>query len=155
MPLLPGDPWAGYARTVVEIVRPAEGDLVVCPAPPGEVGEWPWRTADPVHLLTAWDPGLERPPAAENRRRQAELEAVLRPLAGGTWMAVGVDLVSGHREEGVAVVGVSQADALALGLRYDQTAIFAWTPAEWVVVGCADGRRVASGWTCTARGVVT
>jgi len=152
MPLMPGDTWAGYARTVVEIARPGHDDLVVRPAPLGVVGEWPWGRADPVHVLTAWDPGLERPSAAENRRRQAELEAVLRPLAGGIWAAVGVDPVSGHREEGVAVLGVSEADALALGARYGQDAILAWTPLEWTIVGCTTGRRVASGWTCTRPG---
>ena len=57
--------------------------------------------------------------------------------------------MSGHREEGVAVVGVSEADAVALGARYRQDAVFAWTPAEWTVVACAGGRRVASGWSIT------
>lgn len=139
---------------MVEITRPGEGDLVVFPAPLGEVGEWPWRTASPVHVLTAWDPGLERPRAAENRRRQVELEALLGALAGRIWAAMGVDPVSGHREEGVAVRGVSEADVLALGARFGQDAIFAWTPAEWTIVGCTEGRREASGWTSTHPGAV-
>ena len=72
MPVGPGDPWASYARTVVEIVRSGVGDLVVRSAPPGDVGEWPWPSPDPVHILTAWDPGGERPGEADNRRRQAD-----------------------------------------------------------------------------------
>jgi len=84
----PGDPWASYSRTVVEIVGSGVGDLVVRSAPPGEVGEWPWPSPDPVHILTAWDPGGERPSEADNRRREADLEADLRPLAGGIWVAV-------------------------------------------------------------------
>lgn len=149
MPLEPGDPWVSYARTVVEIIRPAEGNLVVRPAPLGVVGEWPWPWSESVHILTAWDPGDERPSEAENRLRQMALEADLRPMAGGIWVAVGVDPVSGHREEGVAVVGVSQADAAALGARYGQDALFAWTPPAWTIVACASRRRLASGWSIT------
>ena len=145
----PGDPWASYAQTVVRIVRPGVGDLVVGSAPPGVVGEWPWPSPDPVHILTAWDPGGERPTEADNRRRQAALEAELRPLAGGMWAAEGLDPVSGHREEGVAVCGVSEAHAVALGARYRQDAIFAWTPSEWTIVACTGQRRVASGWSVT------
>jgi len=143
----PGDPWASYSRTVVEIVGSGVGDLVVRSAPPGEVGEWPWPSPDPVHILTAWDPGGERPSEADNRRREADLEADLRPLAGGIWVAEGFDPVSGHREEGVAVRGIREADALALGARYGQDAIFAWTPREWTIVACDAGRRVVSGWS--------
>ena len=150
MPLEPGDPWASYERTVVEIVRPGEGNLVVRSAPLGVAGEWPWPWPEPVHILTAWDPGAERPGEADNRLRQRALEAELRPMASGIWVAVGVDPVSGHREEGVAVVGVSGAVAAALGARYRQDAIFTWTPAAWTIVACAGGRRQVCGWS-TAR----
>jgi hypothetical protein len=33
-----------------------------------------------------------------------------------------------------------------LGARYGQDAVFVWTPAEWAIVACTGGRRVASGW---------
>ena len=52
--LLPADdPWAAYADTIVQIVRPAEGDFVtVRSAPVGEprveIGRWPWPGEDPV-----------------------------------------------------------------------------------------------------------
>jgi hypothetical protein len=146
MLVAPGDPWASYARTIVRILRPCVGDLAVGSAPPGVVGEWPWPSLEPVHILTAWDPGGERPTDADNRRCQLALEAELRPRAGGMWVAEGVDPASGHREEGVAVRGISEADALALGARHSQDAIFAWTPLEWTIVACTGGRRVVSGW---------
>ena len=60
--------------------------------------------------------------------------------------AVGVDPVTGHREEGVAVRGVSETVILGLGARYGQDAVFAWTPTAWSIVGCRDGRRSTSGW---------
>jgi uncharacterized protein DUF3293 len=145
--LAPDDPWASYGRTEVEIVRPAEGTFTVRPAPEGERGPWPWPSAQPVYVLTAWDPGPERPSEADNRERQAALEADLRPRAGALWSAVGVDPVTGHREEGVAVGGIPESAVRALGARYGQDAVFAWTPVEWAIVSCRDGRRVATGWS--------
>ena len=122
---------------------------MVRPAPTGAVGEWPWSSPEAVFILTAWDPGDERPSEEDNRQRQGALERALRPLARSLWSAEGMDPVSGHREEGVAVCGIPQADAVALGARYHQEAVFAWTPLEWTVVACAGGRRVASGWSVT------
>ncbi len=94
-----------------------------------------------------WDPGPERPSEAVNRERQAALEADLRPRAGALWAAVGVDPATGHREEGVSVTGISESAVRALGARYGQDAVFAWTPVEWAIVSCRDGRRVATGWS--------
>jgi hypothetical protein len=147
MLLAPGDPWGSYARTVVEIVGAGGRVLAVHPAPKGEVGTWPWEVTGPVCVLTAWDPGDERPGEMENRRRQAALEAVLRPLARALWPALGVDPLTGHREEGVAVCGVSEADVVSLGGRYRQDAVFVWTPAAWTILACAGGRRVVGGWS--------
>lgn len=150
--VVPGDPWESYARTVVEIVRAGSRAIVLRSAPRGAVGPWPWDTIGPVYVLTAWDPGDERPGAQENRRRQAALEADVRRLAVVRWPASGVDPVTGHREEGVAVRGVSEVDVVRLGGRYGQDAIFVWTPDAWTIVACAGGRRVASGWSLEPSG---
>jgi hypothetical protein len=146
------DPWASYGRTVVEILRPDEDGLRVRPAPVGDVGTWPWPSLQPVHILTAWDPGPERPGEAANRARQTALEAELRSAALDLWAAVGVDPATGHREEGVAVRGVSEPEILELGVRYRQDAVFTWTPLEWAIVACNGGRRLASGWSLTVGG---
>jgi Protein of unknown function (DUF3293) len=146
MELAPDDPWAAYERLVVEIRRGDGDQLVVHAAPPGEVDPWPWATTGPVFVLTAWDPGDERPGTEVNRRRQAALEEDLRPLADAMWPAAGVDPHTGHGDEGVAVHGVPEAEVLALGTRYGQDAVFVWTPTSWAIVACAGGRRVASGW---------
>jgi hypothetical protein len=148
----PDDPWASYARTVVEIVRPDLANVSVRAARAGFVGVWPWPFVSPVHILTAWDPGDERPAAEVNRERQAALEQDLSTLGNGLWTAVGVDSVTGHREEGVAVSGVSEADALKLGAQYDQVAIFAWTPQVWAIVACDRSRRLAFGWSVAGPG---
>ncbi len=97
-------------------------------------------------------PAGERPGEEENRRRQAALEADLCRLAGVVlWPATGVDPLTGHREEGVAVCGVSTADVVRLGGRYGQEAIFVWTPDEWAVLACSGGRRVTFGWSLGPR----
>ena len=144
--LLPADdPWAGYARTVVEIAGP-RGTLTVAAARAGEVGAWPWGTPDALFLLTAWDPGAERPGLHENRHRQASLEEDVRRLTHVRWDAVGVDPETGRREEGVVVGRLSEAEATALGARYGQDAVFRWTPDAWEIVACTGKRRVVLGW---------
>jgi hypothetical protein len=145
-PLLPGDdPWAGYARTVVEIAGP-RGTLRVRAVRVGEVGSWPWHAHDALFLLTAWDPGAERPGLEANRRRQASLEEDVRRLTDAWWTAVGVDPETGRREEGVAAGGLSDDEARALGARYRQDAVFRWAPDAWEIVACTGERRVVLGW---------
>jgi hypothetical protein len=154
--LPPDDPWASYARTVVEIARPGEADLVLRSARSGERGEWPWTSSDPVQVLTAWDPGDKLLAEQVNRERQAALEEELQGLGpAGWWLAVGVDPVSGHREEGVAVRGLAEQVVRQLGARYEQDAIFSWSPSEWAIVACTGARRVALGWSVSAGGPAT
>jgi Protein of unknown function (DUF3293) len=151
----PDDPWAAYARTVVQIARHGEPDVIVRGAPIGERGEWPWTSGEPVHILTAWDPGTELLGEQENREREAALAAELQQLGpAGCWSAIGVDPVSGHREEGVVVRGLAEHVVRQIGARYDQDAIFSWTPSEWAIVACVGGRRVVLGWS-TAEAVVS
>lgn len=61
--------------------------------------------------------------------------------------AVGVDPLTGRSDEGLAVRGASEFEVLALGARYGQDAVYAWTPAEWAIVACRSGRRMVSGWS--------
>ena len=132
----------------MQVARPGEPDLIVRGAPRGARGDWPWKTPEPVHILTAWDPGTELLDEEENREREAALEAQLQQLGpAGWWQAVGVDPVSGHREEGVAVRGLAEHVVQQVGARYDQDAIFSWSPNEWAIVACLGGRRVVFGWS--------
>ncbi len=98
-------------------------------------------------ILTAWDPGDERPGTEVNRRRGAELESALRRRASRVLHAVGVDPSSEHREEGVAALGLSVKEAVVLGVEYRQEAIFVWTPQTWSIVSCRDDRRVDFNWS--------
>jgi hypothetical protein len=148
--LAPDDRWASYARTVVVIVRPDATNVVVEAAPPGQTGAWPWPTDDAVHILTAWDPGGTRRGEEENRANQAALVAEVTDLGpNDLWDAVGVDPVSGRREEGVAVCGLALDPVLDLGARFGQDAVFEWAPTAWAVVACRGDRRSDLGWAAT------
>jgi hypothetical protein len=140
----------------VQIARLGEPDVIVRGAASGERGGWPWASPEPVHILTAWDPGTQLLGERANREREAALEAELQQLGPtGCWPAVGVDPVSGHREEGVAVRGLAEEVVQQVGARYDQDAIFCWTPSEWAIVACLGGRRVVLGWLTAADGPTT
>jgi Protein of unknown function (DUF3293) len=159
MVLAPEDPWSGYARLVVEIERAGEvsevdevddavdGAIVVRAAPLGQIGPWPWSSPEPVHIVTAWNPGTSRPGVEANRTEQARLEDEVRALAATMWSARGRDPLTGERDEGVAVRGLAEADVRALGARYGQDAIFAWSPLEWAIVSCRGARREVAGWS--------
>ena len=76
-------------------------------------------------FITAWNP-MSRPlPLAENRERAARLAAELgekfTSLAGA---GIG-DAGDWAPEESLLVLGIAQADAIALALRYGQRAIVA------------------------------
>jgi hypothetical protein len=142
----PGDRLASYGQTIVEILLPERASVRVRATPGVDDRAWPWPTIQTVHILTAWDPGLQRPGLGHNRMRQAALQAELGRIGVPFWTAIGVDTGTRRREEGVAVVGLPEPDILALGARYGQDAVFAWAPAEWAIVACRDGRRLVSGW---------
>jgi len=97
--------------------------------------------------MTAFDPGGERLSVKTNRERQEALEDDLGKLSLKRWPTVGWDAQSGHREEGVAVAALLEGEAISLGARYGQEAIFAWTPTAWVTLSCTDERRREAGWT--------
>jgi Protein of unknown function (DUF3293) len=147
VPPAPVDPWASYERTVVEILLLHGGSLRVRSAPAADEAAWPWPDERPVHILTAWDPGPERPRRDVNRARQAALEADLGSRSVPLLAAVGIDPATGRGEEGIAVRGLAESEVVALGARYGQDAVFAWAPAEWAIVACQGGRRRTTGWS--------
>ncbi len=139
--------WTCYTKTIVEVMPPGTATFRICRAPLGEVGEWPPMFTAPIFVITAWNPASHRIPPDANRERQEALETDLRQLAEvQLWPSVGLDPDSEYREEGVAVSGLSEEEAIRLGARYDQNAIFAWTPETWAVVSCLDKRCHEAGW---------
>lgn len=126
-------------------------DAVIRPRPPGVVDPtFPFAAAT-AHVLTAHDPGPRTLTAAENARRHRALTGEL--VAHPTWVTVAADGDGGHAETGVLVVGLTDGGATALGRRFDQDAVFRWTPTGWAVVPCDAGSVLEVGWALeTARG---
>jgi hypothetical protein len=125
--MTPEDPWIAYARTIVEVAPPARATFRILPAPKGEVGTWPSGFRAEIFVITAWNPHSQLLDDNENRVRQESLD-------------------SEYREEGVAISGLSEVEAISLGARYEQNAIFTWTPVAWSILSCIDKRREDSGW---------
>jgi hypothetical protein len=138
--------WSSYISTVVEF-RPLGGEpFVLHPAATGITDEWPKGFIPPVHILTAWDPGPERPGEAVNRARQAELESELRVLGLHLCPTIGRDVRTGHSEEGVGISGMEREAILAVAATYGQDAIFEWTPEALLTISCDHSRGHVSGW---------
>ena len=98
-------------------------------------------------MITAHNPGGQLASDAANGSAQALLEAELE-RRGLTWRpAAGGDPSWTHVEASAAVIGMGEADAIALAAEFGQDAIFVLTPAERQVVGCAEKRIVATGWS--------
>ena len=136
------DRTADYTRAVL---RAPELGLVLRPRPPGVVaGDFPF--AEPVHVVTAHNPGAARPGPAENRARQARLEADLDRRGLRHWRTVGGAEDGGHAEDGALVVGLGDDAARALGAAWGQDAVFAWSATAWTVLACDDGPSVELGW---------
>lgn len=100
-------------------------------------------TLDPVHgwvdpalacverdeaavVLTAWNPGFDRPGEAANRQRNAELSARLEATGLEVWRADGRDPQAGFSEEGFLVWGMAASLACRVGREFGQFAIYAY-----------------------------
>jgi hypothetical protein len=94
--------------------------------------------ADPLFVLTAWNPGGVDRDRATNDEAERALEAEL--TAGGLtwWPADGRSPDDSWSEPGVAVAGLDRGAACALGERYGQLAVYELTDAVVRVVRCLD-----------------
>ena len=82
------------------------------------------RRAGPWAFMTAWNPGSEPLPEAENARRQADLLALLRHRGfeslAGSGVPAGADW---EAEESVLVLDLERDDAIAIAREFGQVAI--------------------------------
>lgn len=128
--------WVHDLRHRLVEVRPSEPDTAHAPFP---------FDAPAVHVLTAFNPGAERPGQAENERRQRALIAEL-PGTVDTWTAEAGAKDGSHREGSVLVTGLTDVKAIEIGVRWGQDAVFRWTPETWSILPC-DGRTpIDAGW---------
>ena len=138
--------WDAYATAVVRIEAP--GSVIwLKPAPRGDTdGQYPDPAGRPIAAITAHNPAGRLASDEANAAAQARLESLLRQRGLTWWPAAGGDPAWAHVEAGVALIGVPEADAIALGAAFGQDAIFIFTPADRRVVSCADDRVVTTGW---------
>jgi len=122
--------WDAYVTGEVRIELPG-GAVRVFPGPPLQAsGDFPDEERRPITVITGGAP----------------LEAELTSRGLPWWPAVSADSSWTHSEPCVAVPGLSEADALALGARFGQEVIVVLTPASRRVIDCASGHRSVTGW---------
>ncbi|WP_330460368.1 DUF3293 domain-containing protein [Streptomyces sp. NBC_00820] len=144
--------WDLYRHAVVDIRFP-DLSVRVEPRPRGTaLGHFPEPAGTAaVHVVTAWNPRGLTAPDADNARAQGLLLDEVRRRGLTWWAAVGGDAPGTHREESVAVTGLSDAEARALGYRFGQDAVFAWSADAWRVLACDSDASDVNGWAVTAR----
>lgn len=143
-------PWATYVKAVIDFHPPGREPFRISPAPVGTRGCWPPGLTAPVHVITAYNPGSDRPGEETNRDRQQALERDLDAGGFEVWQAIGRDPHSAHQEPSFAVFGIAELEARSLAARYRQDAIFSWTPTALLVLSCTDARRHEAGWILEA-----
>ena len=139
--------WDAYIGAVMRIEAPS-GVVWVRPAPVTcTTGEYPDPAGRVIYVITAHNPGGRIASDAANALAEAQLAAEIGRRGLTWWPAAGGDPSWTHVEPGAAVIGVDEADAVALGAEFGQDAIFVLTPADRRVVGCSDNRVMATGWS--------
>jgi len=123
--------WEGYVTTEVRIELPG-GAVRVFPGPPLQAsGDYPDEQRRPIAVIAGGAP----------------LAAELTSRGLPWWPATSGDPSWTHLEEAVAVPGLSEADALALGARFGQKVIIVLTTASRRVIDCGTGHRSVTGWS--------
>lgn len=114
-------------------------------------GEWVSASdlaADEVatlHVVTAWNPGVDRPAREVNEDANVRLLADIQALGLSGIRALGRDPDSDHCEESWAVFGLSDTQAVDLGRRYGQVAVFRISESRQTVLACDGEWQVSRG----------
>ncbi|MFI1832282.1 DUF3293 domain-containing protein [Streptomyces olivaceoviridis] len=139
--------WALYQQAVVDVELPG-GPVRVTPAPPGvAVGRFPVPHGETIHVVTAHNPRGTHASRQHNHRAHQRLLGLLRQRGLAWWPAVGGDPDGRHTEVSVAIVGLSDDEARALGREFGQDAVFAWSAPAWRLLACfGAGEALTLGW---------
>lgn len=98
-----------------------------------------------IHVITASNPGDERPGSEVNDARNEQLHADISALGFDALAALGSDPNSSHSEKSWAVVGLTDNAAVELGKKYGQVAVFRITDSRQSVLGCLSEWEVSRG----------
>jgi hypothetical protein len=136
-----------YAESHIRINHPTLGELRIEPDAPGRTkGQFPEALDVTIHVVTSHNPGHHLTDV-ENGHRHEKLARWLHARPQLTvWSAVGGDASWKHTEASFAIVGLSDAEARALGREFDQEAVFAWRITSLDVLPCATDEVLANGW---------
>ena len=94
--------------------------------------------AQTLAIVTAWNAGELRPERAVNERANAKLAEELANMGKQVFPASGRDVAGMHVEPSFAVVDISREEAVRLGRRYAQAAVFFWDGYEAAILSCLD-----------------
>lgn len=95
-------------------------------------------------IVTAWNPDGMPADEAANRRADEVLHRELVELGLAPFRITGCSPDLSHREPGWAVV-LSKVEAIALGRRHRQLAVWTILDEELILVDCANGEETAAG----------
>ena len=98
-----------------------------------------------IHLITAWNPGDERPSSEVNDTQNNQLLADISAMGIEALEALGSDPNSTHAEKSWAVIGLTDKAAIELGKKYGQVAVFRITESQQSVLGCLSEWEVSRG----------
>ena len=130
---IPPSTWDAYTNSVVTVDLPT-GPLTAVPTDDEPSGRLPNGLAEPVHVVTAWNPGSRELDAEANARRNAELREELERRNAAWYPARGAAPDDSWHEDGFAITGWSRQDACALARAHDQAAVFELGTGQLTVV---------------------
>jgi Protein of unknown function (DUF3293) len=117
-----------YESAVYEVDL-AEGPAVFNPATVESASR-------PFVIITGYNPGIERPPPADNEAANARLEARLRSAGFRLVNACARSPDGSHVEPSFAVFDITIEASLAVARDFGQAAFFAWDGAAGSIVWC-------------------
>ena len=122
-----GYPWSAYAASEVHV--DVDGRRMTA-------SELARRLGDTVYAITAWNPMSVPTRPDQNALANHTLEEALEHAGATIWPAVGAAEDGSWSEEGFAVTGITEEEALRLGRRFAQLAIFRARDGALVVLEC-------------------
>ncbi|MFI0432153.1 MAG: DUF3293 domain-containing protein [Candidatus Nanopelagicales bacterium] len=151
--------WRAYARTWVEFVD-VDGSVwaiepVIRDADDTGPAVEGWREGVAAMCLaevaTAWvltghNPGSAPLPPSQNRQRHLDLAAAVAEAGHRGHEAVGRAMEGDWSEDSLLVCGAPEDLVLDLARRFDQNAVYRWTPTSWSIIGVHLAGSRHGGW---------
>ncbi len=134
--------WDNFAEAIVRIDL-ASGRSVISPEALGEVGQFPFDA--PLHIITAYNPAGIEVDAGSNEQFHDALGVAVD--AYEVFSTVGSARDGSMAEPGYAVFGLTLDEAVELGRRFGQRAIYRWTADALTIVGVGEATERRLGWS--------